>query len=124
MSATASNSDLFARSHRLDGGVRVRLRLAHSGDERALRDLIERLGYEPSSSVLQELVRFDPQRRAITCASALVGGRERILGFGWIDLESPRRASTVVVEPDYAVEVGRLLRQAMASRAAAHDRGE
>lgn len=114
---------VFARTHRLDGGLRVRLRLARPGDQGPMSALLDRLGYAPSEGELLDLVRFDPHRRAVICATALVGGRERVLGFGAIDLEAPAAAATVVVDPDHACDVTRLLRRALAARRSARTAG-
>lgn len=111
------NHTLFARTHTLDDGLRVRLRLARPGDQRPLATLLDRLGFTPLEHELLELVRFDPQRRAVICATALVDGREQILGFGAISLGDPGGGATVVVEPEHAVAVSRLLRGALGARA-------
>jgi hypothetical protein len=107
---------VFSRTHRLDGGLRVRLRLARPGDQRPLVALLERLGYTPSESELLDLVRFDPQRRAVICATALIGGRERILGFGAVENHGDAGTATIVAEPEHAAGVSRLLRRAINSR--------
>jgi hypothetical protein len=116
MPSFASDSGVFARSHRLSDGLRVRLRLARPSDQRPVAALLARLGFAPSMAELLDLVRFDPHRRAVICATALVGGRERVLGFGAIDLEQPVGSATVVVEPEHALELTRLLRRALAAR--------
>lgn len=110
------NPTVFSRTHRLDNGLRVRLRLARPGDEGPLAVLLARLGYDPSESELLDLVRFDPHRRAVICATALIGGRDRVLGFAAADLGADARSATVVVDPEHARGVSRLLRSAITSR--------
>jgi hypothetical protein len=113
--------ELFARSHCLVDGRRVRLRLARPGDQRLLAALLRRLGFSPSEPDLLRLVRFDPRRRAMICATALVGGREQIVGFGAIELDAPAAPATVVADPDYGFGLGKLLRLALQARAHARN---
>jgi hypothetical protein len=108
---------LSGRSHRLDGGLRVRLRLARPGDRPLVADLLERLGFQPSHSALLDVMRFDPHRRAVVCATALVGGTERVVGFGAVDLQSTGAPATVVAEPEHGGELIRLLRGGLRARA-------
>jgi hypothetical protein len=120
---TRPNQTLFARTHTLDDGLRARLRLARPGDQRPLAELLQRLGFPALERELLELVRFDPHRRAVICATALVDGREQVLGFGAIDLREPGGSGTVVVEPRHAATVSRLLRSALAARAESRGAG-
>jgi hypothetical protein len=108
---------MFGRSHRLDGGLRVRVRLARPGDQPLVADLLERLGFQPSHSLLLDVIRFDPHRRAVVCATALVGGTERVVGFGAVDLQSASAPATVVAEPEHGRELIRLLRGGLRARA-------
>jgi hypothetical protein len=114
--AHALDPTIFSRTHRLEDGLRVRLRLARPGDQGPLVALLSRLGFAPSEAALLDLVRFDPQRREVVCATALIGGRERILGFGALELEPRAGSATVVADPAHAPEVNRLLRRAINSR--------
>ena len=97
-------------------GLRVRLRLARSGDQRPMADLLARLGFEPSTGQLQELVRFDPRQRAVVCATALVDGGEHVIGFGLIDLDAPRSPASVVSDPVHGRALTRLIREALDAR--------
>lgn len=115
MPPTAATATVFARSHRLRDGLRVRLRLARPGDEGHLADLAARLGFSPSEPALRDLVRFRPHGRSVVCATALVHGQEQVIGFG---ADSAEGSATVLVEPDHAAELTPLLRRALGARAA------
>jgi len=108
---------MFGRLHRLDGGLRVRVRLARPSDQPLVADLLERLGFQPSHSLLLDVMRLDPHRRAVVCATALVGGTERVVGFGAVDLQSASAPATVVAEPEHGRELIRLLRGGLRARA-------
>lgn len=117
MLSVDDSATLFARAHRLDDGLRVRLRLARPGDQRLLIDLLDRLGFTASEIALLDLVRFEPHRRAVICATALIDGNERMLGFGAIDLDSPQETATVIVDKPHEQAVTPLIRQALHARA-------
>jgi hypothetical protein len=88
---------LLGQTFPLTDTVRVRLRLAHFNDRRAIagllarhgQDLLAREGGEPVESrwVADRLVQFDPRRRYVLCACALIDSSERLVGVGAIDLE-------------------------------------
>lgn len=118
MASSKDPSAVFARSHGLGDGSRVRLRLARPGDQAPLVDLLRRLGFAPSQPHLLALVRFDPDR-AVICATALLEGAERIIGFGAIDERTAGARAWVVVDPDCADEVTPLIRSALEARAQA-----
>ena len=107
---------VFTRTHRLAGGLRVRLRLARPGDEGPLAELLDRLGFAPSRAQLLELIRFDPHERAVICATGLVEGTERALGFGLIDTRGSRAPATVVADPAGGPELTQLIRGALLDR--------
>lgn len=117
MVSVGDSATLFARAHRLGDGLRVRLRLARPGDQRLLIGLLDRLGFTASEIALLDLVRFEPRRRAVICATALIDGSERMLGFGAIDLDSPQETATVIVDTPFEAAVTPLLRQALRARA-------
>jgi hypothetical protein len=103
----------FGRFHRLENGLSVRLRLARSSDRRSIRELLERAGagVEPIG-----LVHFDPRRRVVVCATALLDGRETVVGVGSIALGAP--VPEVLVSDDRARGVGELLAGVLAEHAA------
>ena len=101
---------LFARSHRLDDGLRVRLRLARPGDEPPIAGLLDRVGLVAGDLDLARLVRFDPRRRAVVCATALVAGAEHVIGFGMISVGHGQPSpEALVVDPERADAVRPLL---------------
>jgi hypothetical protein len=80
---------LLARCYRLPGGARVCLRLARSRDLPAIARLCERSGESRTELELARLVRCDPRRRLVICATSLVGLAETVVGVGAIDLLVP-----------------------------------
>jgi hypothetical protein len=75
---------MLDRFHTLPDGLRVRLRLVRLSDRSGIRALLERTGMgEPLRPAHR--VRFDPRRTAVVCATALIDGRETIVGIGAID---------------------------------------
>jgi hypothetical protein len=117
MVAAQPDSHYFTRPHSMPGGARVRLRLARPGDQGPVAGLFARLGFDPETAQLLELIRFDPHARAVLCATALVRGAERVVGFGAVDLRSSGSPATVVAEPGYGPELIRLLRAGLRARA-------
>jgi hypothetical protein len=101
------------RFHRLESGLPVRVRLARSSDRRGIRELLERAqaGVEPIA-----LIHFDPRSRVVVCATALLSGRETVVGVGSIELGAP--APDVLVSDDRAHGVRELLGGVLAERAA------
>jgi hypothetical protein len=79
-----------ARTHTLPGGSRVLLRLARARDEAPVNALIARTSARYSELDVARLVRFDPRRRMVVCASELFEGTELIVGLGAIRLDSER----------------------------------
>ncbi|MDQ4040400.1 MAG: hypothetical protein M3141_01465 [Actinomycetota bacterium] len=111
---------LLARTYELPAGPRVRLRYARRSDAPALRDLLDRRGIEAGDVALERLVRYDPTRRAVICATAPVGGTEAIVGVGAIDLGRPdAEPETLVVDERLTQGLGELLAAALLGRARA-----
>jgi hypothetical protein len=113
---------LLSRSYALPNGPRVRLRLARRRDLPALRGLLEQRGVEVSELELTRLVRFDPMKRTVLCATAFVGGTETVVGVGAIDLAADAVPDTVVVDERLTEGLGELLAAGLTQRAAAHAR--
>jgi hypothetical protein len=63
----------------------VRLRLAGPSDRDAVRDLLARRGLEAGDLELRRLLAFDPGRRHVLAAFALLEGHETLVGVGAID---------------------------------------
>jgi hypothetical protein len=105
---------LLGTSFSVDG-IRVRLRMARSSDSGLVRALIARAGGDPVE--LARLVHFDPRRRAVICATALIDGSETLVGIGTIDLDGGEPELVTATAAD-ATELSELLRGALAARAA------
>src|SRR6266516_3506347 len=90
---------LLSRTYELPSGPRVRLRLARRSDLPALRALLEHRGIEARAAELERLVRYDPRRRLVLCATAPLDGTEAIMGVGAIELDgSAGNPDTIVVD--------------------------
>ncbi|MDQ6915561.1 MAG: hypothetical protein M3155_07095 [Actinomycetota bacterium] len=109
---------LLARTYELPAGPRVRLRLARRSDRRGLAALLEQRGLEPSALTLERLVRYDPRRRIVICATAPIGGTEVIVGVGAIERDGEdSEPDTIVVDERLTEGLGELLGAALLGRA-------
>jgi hypothetical protein len=110
---------LLGESYQLDGDFRVRLRMARSSDIAPIRALIAR---KPAARGIElaQLVQFDPRRRCVICATALIDSTERLVGVGAIDLggERPSEPDTLLVADEHAEQLVDLLTGALIARAA------
>jgi hypothetical protein len=77
---------LLSHVYALPRGPRVRLRLVQRLDEPEIRALLGQLGTEPEDLEVGRLVRFDPRRRVVICATALIDGTEKLVGIGSIEV--------------------------------------
>lgn len=102
----------------LDSGVRVRLRLARSSDSALIRGLVARVGTRPEELELARLVHFDPRRRVVICATALIDSVETLVGVGAIDLDGDGEPEVVIVDGEHAEALTELLAAALHARAA------
>ena len=104
---------LLDRFHTLSSGLPVRLRLARSSDRGRIRELLERsgAGVEPIS-----LVHFDPRRRVVVCATALLDGQDTVVGVG--SIERGAASADLLIADDRADGVGELLAGVLAERSA------
>ena len=78
-----------------------------------------RQGIDPDELELARLVRFDPRRRLVICATALVGSVDAVVGVGAIDL-GDRDApvpSLVVVDHGATEGLAELISEALIGRA-------
>lgn len=110
---------LLGSSFTLDSGVRVRLRLARSSDSGLIRDLVARVGTRPEELELARLVHFDPRRRVVLCATALIDSTERLVGVGAIELDGAGAPEVVIVDAEQSEALTELLAAALAGRASA-----
>jgi len=107
----------FARTHALDGGPSVHLRLARRGDLNLLLALLARRGVEASALEVLRLLSFDPALRAVVCAFAPLDGRETLVGLGAIDLHPGAELDTLVVDERLSGGLGDLLGDTLRRRA-------
>jgi hypothetical protein len=110
---------LLGRYHLLSQGLRVCLRLARPRDREGIADLFWAQGREPDELQLARLVRFDPRRRLVICATALIDSLETIVGVGEIDLQAGPGAGPDLVLVDELRTTGleKLLSDALTGRA-------
>jgi hypothetical protein len=112
---------LLSRSYELPEGPRVRLRYVRRSDLPGLRALLTQRGIEADEVALGRLVRYDPSRRAVICATAPLDGTELIVGVGAIDFEQDA-PETLVVDEALTDGLVDLLASALVGRARAHAR--
>ncbi len=97
----------------------MRLRLLGPRDERAVAELAQRTGAELSELDLARLVRFDPRTRVVICATALLDGREALVGLGAIGLDEATELTpdAMLVDAELTDDLDELLQQALVGRA-------
>jgi hypothetical protein len=117
MASSLDHAPLFTRSYALSRGPRVRLRLAQVRDAPAIRALLRGRGSDADQLDIARLVRFDPRRRVVICATALIGLVETIVGVGAIDLDA-LEPDIVLVDDGFGDELADLIRRALVVRAA------
>ena len=119
MPAPFNRVALLGGSYDVRNGFRVRLRMARSSDVAPIRALFER-SRGTRELELVPLVQFDPRRRCVICATALIDGAETLVGVGSIALDGdgPADPDTLIVADEHADEIGVLLADALAARAA------
>jgi hypothetical protein len=113
---------LLSRTYPLRSGPRVRLRLARRSDLPGIRALMRQRDVPASELALTRLVRYDPHRRTVICATALVGGVETVVGVGAIDLRADAEPDTLVVDERLTDGLAELLVAALTERARRHAR--
>jgi hypothetical protein len=109
---------MLDRTHALADGHRVRVRMARSSDARAVRELGLRRGLGADPLAVARLTRFDPRRRLVISATALLDSRETLVGVGAVELDrdEPFEPDTLIF--DERIEgLGPLLVSALAARA-------
>jgi hypothetical protein len=113
---------LLARTYELPRGPRVCLRLARVRDLVSVRQLLLRQGVEPDELELARLMRADPRRRLVICATALIDSAETVVGIGAIELDGagPQPRPSLVLVDDLATDgLAQLLSDALVGRARA-----
>jgi hypothetical protein len=111
---------LLSRSYALEAGPRVRLRLARRSDLPGIRALMNQRDVPATDLALTRMVRYDPQRRAVICATAPLGGTETLVGVGAIDLIEDAEPDTLVVDERLTRGLAELLVAALTHRARVH----
>jgi hypothetical protein len=103
----------LSRSHTLPNGLRVRLRLPHAGDHRALRALHEGRELAATPLELRRALRHDPRDHVAVCATGWVGRQERLVGFAAADVHGAEPV-LLLADEDVAPDVSELLLAALA----------
>ena len=111
---------LFTRTHALDSGPRVRLRLARSTDRDAVAALLASRGVTTSEIAVRRLLAYNPIDRRVLCAFAPLDGTETLVGIGAIDLHPGAEIDTLVVDERLTGGLGELLDRILRGRAQAH----
>lgn len=99
----------------------MRLRMVTPRDAAALTALLRARGLDPEELEVGRLVRFDPRRRLVVCATALIDSREVMLGIGAVELEpyhQNARPYLLVVDREQTEGLDTLLERALVGRAA------
>lgn len=111
---------MLDRTYVLAGGQRVRVRLARSSDARAIRELAARRLLEVDPLDAARLVRFDPRRRLVISATALIDAHETLVGIAAADVDRPEPFEPDTLIFDERIDgLGELLASAVAARARA-----
>jgi hypothetical protein len=116
--ASFNRAPLLGESYQLDDNFRVRLRLARSSDIGPIRQLAESNAGVPRFDLAQ-LVQFDPRRRCVICATALIDSTEQLVGVGSIELDGDPtvQPDILLVGDEHAREIGELVAEALRVRA-------
>jgi len=129
--ALADPGTLLSTTHEVDGGLRVRLRLARPSDALRMRQFFDGLSDETrhrrffvampeiSETFVRHFTFFDPRERLVVVAAAMIGHSEEIVGVADVALLETAVAELGVVVDDarQGVGVGKLLTEAIATLA-------
>jgi hypothetical protein len=118
MASSFDPAALMSRSHALPRGPRVRLRLARPRDLASVRALLERAGADAPELQAARLVRADPRRTLVICATGLVGSSETLVGVGEIELgpDSVATGPIAYVDDELTEGLDELLSNALLGR--------
>jgi hypothetical protein len=119
MAESRSHGALLAQYHPLRSGPRVCLRLARRRDLGGIADLYARQGLAVHPLSVARLVSFDLLTMLVLCATALVDGRETILGVGAVELARPTEPNLIVVDAAETEGLHELLSDALVGHATA-----
>jgi hypothetical protein len=120
MPAPPNRTALLGDSYPLSNGLRVRLRVARSSDAVPIRGLLDRVDLAAGDLELARLVQFDPRRRWVICATALIDATETLVGVGAIELDTDGQAEPdmLVVSEEHSADVAELLTGTLMDRVA------
>lgn len=92
----------MGRTLEIEGGVRVRLRLARSSDAVAIAELLAQQATSFDEVNPRRLVQYDPRQRYVVCATRLIDGAEELVGVGAIDLlvDEEHEPDLLIVDPE------------------------
>jgi hypothetical protein len=117
--ASFNRAPLLGESYKLEDGFCLRLRMARSSDIVPIRALV---ASKPAAHALElaSLVQFDPRRRCVICATALIDSAETLIGVGAIDVNGDAAAEpdVLLVGDEHAEEIAELLAVTLTHRAA------
>ena len=105
---------LLNRTHLLENDACARLRLPHTGDRHGLIALMERLGLDLGEMDAGRLLRGDPRRDVMLCATVWTSDRNVLAGYAATGPHGP----TVLADESLAPGITALLTEALAQRAA------
>ncbi len=94
---------MLSRTHEVDGGEPVRLRLARPSDAPRVEAFLE----EPAA--VKRFTHFDPRERLVVVATRPAKGGEEFVGLGEVDFEDGGQA----IEADPAEGVDELIAGAL-----------
>ncbi len=130
-SSLADPGTLLSTIHEVDGGLRVRLRLARPSDAQRMQEFFDGLSDETrhrrffsampriSETLVRHFTFYDPRERLVLVAVAMIGHSEEIVGVADVALQDTLVAElgVVVDEERQGMGVGKLLSEAIASLA-------
>jgi hypothetical protein len=90
--------------------------MAQPRDAAAIRALLRERRGDPEELEVARLVSFDPRRRMVICATALIGSTDTIVGIGAMDLDADG-PDLILVDDTAADGLEELLTRALVSRA-------
>lgn len=119
---------MLARTHELESGQRIKLRLTRPSDAERVREFLERQSAQTrarrfftampriSDATVRHFTFYDPRELLIVAATALIEGSERIVGLADVALLATGLAEIgVLVDEEHQGEgIGRVLAEAVA----------
>jgi len=103
------------RTFPVPGGPHVRLRLAGPSDRASVQALLERRGLDAGDLELQRVLAFDPGRRHVLAAYALLDGHDTLVGLGAID--NGEDAPDILVVDERLIALSDVLGRVLVERA-------